>query len=104
MFDGSRIVTIDTQDASLIPTPNFPSYRQNPATTPGADLLKNPNVEKLVTINCNKEGSKVPTIYKANLSYTHYFSDRFKMGVAGYMTLARHNYLYIDKKIGRAHV
>ena len=85
------IVTIDTQDASLIPTPNFPSYRQDPATAPGADLLKNPNVEKLVTINCNKEGSKVPTIYKANLSYTHYFSDRFKMGVAGYMTLARHN-------------
>lgn len=99
VFDGSRIVTIDTQDASLIPTPNFPSYRQNPATAPDADLLKNPNVEKLVTINCNKEGSKVPTIYKANLSYTHYFSDRFKMGVAGYMTLARHNYLYIDKNM-----
>lgn len=99
VFDGTKIVSIDTQDKSLIPTPDFVSYRNNPSTAPGADMLNNPSVEKLVTINCNKEGSKVPVIYKANLSYTHYFNDRLKVGVAGYMTLARHNYLYIDKNM-----
>ena len=41
----------------------------------------------------------MPTIYKANFSYTHYFSDRLKVGAAFYTTLARHNYLYRDKNM-----
>lgn len=99
VFDGSRIVTIDTQDPTVIPTPDFVNYRKDPSTAPGKELLNNPNVEKLVTINANSSDAKVPRIYKANLSYTHYFSDRLKIGVSGYMTLARNNYLYIDRNM-----
>lgn len=101
VFDGSRIVTIDTQDPAVIQSLNmdFVKYRQNPSSAPGIDLLNNSNVEQLVTINANSSDAKVPRIYKANISYTHYFSDRLKVGVAGYMTLARNNYLYIDKNM-----
>lgn len=101
VFDGSRIVTIDTQNPAVLATirPDFPGYRKDPSTAPGQSLLNNPNVEKLVTINANSSDARVPRIYKANLSYTHYFSDRFKMGVSGYMTLARNNYLYIDRNM-----
>jgi len=99
VFDGTRIVTVDTQDPTLIPTPDFAGYRSDPSTAPGIDLLNNPNVEKLITINANSTDAKVPTIYKANVSYTHYFNDRLKIGVSGYMTLARNNYLYIDKNM-----
>ena len=76
--------------------PDFPSYRKDPSTAPGAGLFNNPNVEKLSTINMNGADCKVPVIYKANLSYTHFFSDRLKMSVAGYMTLGRNNYMYVD--------
>lgn len=99
VFDGSRIATIDTQNPAVIPTPNFPGYRKDPSTAPGKELFNNANVEKLVTINANSSDAKVPRIYKANLSYTHYFSDRLKVGVSGYMTLARNNYLYIDRNM-----
>lgn len=101
VFDGTRIVTVDTQDQSVIQSlnMNFSQYRQDPSTAPGIDLLNNDNVEKLITINANSSDAKVPRIYKANISYTHYFSDRLKIGIAGYMTLARNNYLYIDKNM-----
>lgn len=95
VFDGSRIYTVDIQ-GSEVPVPDFPSYRKDPSTAPGVDLFNNPNIEKTVTINYNSKDAQVPVIYKANLSYTHYFSDNFKLGVAGYMTLARHNYMYND--------
>ncbi len=98
VFDGTRVVTVDTQDPRYIPTPNFPGYRKDPSTAPGKELFDK-GAEKSITINANNKDAKVPTIYKANLSYTHYFSDRFKLGVSGYMTLARHNYLYIDKNM-----
>ena len=98
VFDGSRICTVDIQGAA-VPTPNFPAYRQDPSTAPGLDLFNNPNIEKTYTINCNGSNAQVPTIYKANFSYTHYFSDRLKVGAAFYTTLARHNYLYRDKNM-----
>lgn len=98
VFDGTRVVTADISDPALIPTPDFNAYRQDPSKAPGNELF-NKGVPKAVTINANNKDAQVPVIYKANLSYTHYFSDRFKLGVSGYMTLARHNYLYIDKNM-----
>lgn len=47
----------------------------------------------------NGADCKVPVIYKANLSYTHFFSDRLKVSVAGYMTLGRNNYMYVDRNM-----
>lgn len=47
----------------------------------------------------NSKDAKVPVVYKANISYTHFFSDRLKMSVSGYMTLGRNNYMYIDRNM-----
>ena len=48
----------------------------------------------------NGADCKVPVIYKANLSYTHFFSDRLKMSVAGYIsTMGRNNYMYVDRNM-----
>ncbi|MGL5272007.1 MAG: TonB-dependent receptor, partial [Phocaeicola sp.] len=35
----------------------------------------------------------------ANFSYTHFFSDRLKLSVGGYMSLARNNYMYVDRNM-----
>lgn len=108
VFDGTRTASVDIKldpnsanyDELLdLIRPNFPAYRQDPSTVPGSELFDNPNVEKLSTINMNGKDCKVPVIYKANLSYTHFFSDRLKLSIAGYMTLGRNNYMYVDRNM-----
>lgn len=98
LFDGSHIVGVDLTGSS-VPTPNFPAYRQNPNSAPGMDLINNPNVPKLATINMNGADAKVPLVYKANLSYSHFFSKNFRMSVSGYLNLARNNYTYVDRNM-----
>jgi hypothetical protein len=38
-------------------------------------------------------------MYKANLSYSHYFTAKLKVGITGYATLGRHNYMYLDRNM-----
>ena len=108
VFDGTRTASVDvTLDPSKanynellnLLRPDFPAYRQDPSKVPGAELFNNPNIEKLSTINMNGADCKVPVIYKANLSYTHFFNDRLKVTVGGYMTLGRNNYMYVDRNM-----
>ena len=98
LFDGSHIASIDVT-GNLVPSPNFPAYRANPAAAPGIDLVNNPNVPKLYTINMNGKDAKVPIVYKLNGSYSHFFSPSFRMSIAGYLSFARNNYTYIDKNM-----
>jgi hypothetical protein len=63
------------------------------------DLLNNPNIPKLATINMNGKDVKVPTVYKANVSYSHFFTERFRMSLNGYLTLGRNNYTYLDRNM-----
>ncbi|SPZ87359.1 Uncharacterised protein [Sphingobacterium multivorum] len=77
LFDGSRIAGVDITDPTLIPKPNFAGYRQDPDTAPGRELLDNPKIEKLVTINTNSKDVKVPTVYKANISINHFSHLRY---------------------------
>ena len=44
----------------------------------------------------NASDVAVPVVYKANLSYTHFFSDVLKVGASAYVTLGRNNYMYVD--------
>jgi len=99
LFDGTRIAGVDITDPALIPTPNFPGYRQDPTTGPGKDLFNNPKIEKLVTINTNSADVKVPTVYKANVSFNHFFSNKLRIGISGYGTWARNNYMYVDRNM-----
>ena len=92
VFDGKHSATVDVR-APNIPTPDFVGYRNNPSTAPTLPAFQLP------TINTNGTDAQVPVMYKANLSYSHYFTAKFKMGITGYATLGRHNYMYIDRNM-----
>ncbi len=97
-FDGTKIVAVDITGAN-VPTPNFPSYRDNPATAPGVELLNNPNITPVTTINMNSEDLKVPTVYKGNVMYNRIINNRFRVGVNFIASIARNNYMYLDRNI-----
>ena len=99
LFDGSRIAGVDITDPRLIPTPDFAGYRKDPNSVPGKDLLHKPGVEKLVTINMNHKDVKVPTVYKANVSINHFFTPTLRIGITGFATWARNNYMYVDRNM-----
>lgn len=105
VFDGTKVMSVDITNTeanpNIVPVPDFDSYRKDPSTAPGVNLLKDPKYTSYAvpTINMNGKDAKVPVVYKANISYTHFFSDRLKMSVSGYMTLGRNNYMYVDRNI-----
>ncbi len=101
VFDGTKVTSLDISDPSLVPTPDFPSYRRDPQSAPGVNLLQNPSIAavSVPTINMNSRDMKVPTVYKANLSYTHFFNDRLKVSASAFMNLGRNNYMYIDRNM-----
>ncbi len=98
LFDGTRVASVDIQGA-LVPSPDFPGYRNDPSTAPGAELFDIAGVEKLITINTNSPDAKVPKIYKANFSYNHFFNDRLRVGISAYASWARDNYMYLDRNM-----
>jgi hypothetical protein len=53
-FDGTKIFAVDIQGEN-VPTPNFPAYRTDPSTAPGAELFDLPGVARMATINMNNE-------------------------------------------------
>lgn len=97
-FDGSKVTAIDVRGA-LVPTPNFPGYRADPSTAPGVDLLANPLIQPATTINMNSENLKVPTVYKANVSYNRFFGSSLRLGVNLISAFARNNYMYVDRNM-----
>jgi hypothetical protein len=96
--DGSKVATVDIS-GNLVPIPDFIGYRKDPLTAPGKELFDLPGVDKVSTINMNSKDIKVPTLYKANISYNRFFSDRFRMGATFSMALARNNYMYVDRNM-----
>jgi hypothetical protein len=100
VFDGTKLAAVDiTRTATgpnLVPNPNFPAYRNNPSSTPGAELFDIPGVSRLSTINLNRENVKIPVVYKANFSYNRFVTERLRLGVSAYLSLARNNYMYTD--------
>jgi hypothetical protein len=103
VFDGTKLASVDiTKSATgpnLVPKPNFPAYRNNPASAPGAELFNTPGVARLSTINLNRENVRIPVVYKANLSYNRFITDHLRLGVAAYASIARNNYMYTDANL-----
>lgn len=97
-FDGTKIVAVDITGAA-VPTPNFVSYRDNPATAPGVDLLNDPRVSPVATINMNSEDLKVPTVYKGNVMYNKIINNRLRLGANFIASIARNNYMYLDRNM-----
>ncbi|MEB2774140.1 carboxypeptidase regulatory-like domain-containing protein [Algoriphagus sp. D3-2-R+10] len=97
-FDGTKIFAVDITGEN-VPTPNFESYRNDPTTAPGQDLLNLPGVMPVTTINMNSEDLKVPTVYKGNVMYNRIINNRLRLGVNFMASLARNNYMYVDRNI-----
>jgi hypothetical protein len=91
-FDGRHLATVDVFGAD-VPTPNFIGYRNGTAQAPSLPTLQVP------TINTYAEDAKIPVVYKANLSYSKLITDRFKVGITGYASLGRNNYMYVDRNM-----
>jgi hypothetical protein len=92
VFDGQHSATVDVR-APNIPAVDFNGYRADPASIP--TLTRS----QLPTINTNAADAQVPVMYKANLSYSHYFTPKLKMGITGFVTLGRNNYMYVDRNM-----
>ncbi|MEE1946663.1 carboxypeptidase regulatory-like domain-containing protein [Pedobacter sp. KR3-3] len=90
-FDGKHLATVDVFGAD-VPTPNFPGYR----TGVSAPTLPNFQVP---TINTNAADAQVPIIYKANISYNKLITDKLRVGISGYASLGRNNYMYVDRNM-----
>jgi hypothetical protein len=93
VFDGTKVLSVDIR--SGIPTPDFPGYRSDPSAAPGRDLL----ARGVPTINMNGADARIPVVYKANLSYSRFITNNLKLGATFYATLARNNYMYVDRNM-----
>lgn len=92
VFDGKHLATVDVRSPN-IPQPDFNGYRDNPSTTPALPAFQIP------TINTNGPDVKIPVVYKANISYNRFITEKLRIGIAGYLTLGRNNYLYVDRNM-----
>lgn len=92
VFDGKHSATVDVRAPNL-PAADFLGFRNNPTTIPTLPGFQLP------TINTNGKDAQVPVLYKANLSYSHYFTPKLKAGITGYVTLGRNNYMYVDRNM-----
>jgi hypothetical protein len=91
-FDGTHLATLDVINEN-VPTPNFLGYRNGSAEAPSLSALQLP------TINTYAEDAKIPVVYKANLSYSKLLTDKLKIGLTGYATFGRNNYMYVDRNM-----
>ncbi|WP_312288638.1 TonB-dependent receptor [Chryseobacterium gleum] len=93
VFDGRHLATVDVNPTAIGLTPDFNSYRNDYNSVPSLSQYQIP------TINYTGKDAKIPIVYKANVSYTHFFNERFRAGIAGYMALGRNNYFYYDRNM-----
>lgn len=93
VFDGRHLATVDVNPSQIGLTPDFNSYRNDYGSVPSLPQYQLP------TINYTGKDAKIPVVYKANISYTHFFNERFRAGIAGYMALGRNNYFYYDRNM-----
>ncbi len=91
-FDGTHFATVDVFGVD-VPTPNFIGYRNGTVAAPSLANFQVP------TINTYAEDAQIPVIYKANLSYNKLITDKLRVGLTGYATLGRHNYMYVDRNM-----
>jgi len=91
-FDGKHLATVDVFGGD-VPTPNFIGYRNGTVEVPSLSALQVP------TINTYAEDAKVPVVYKANLSYSKLLTSKLKVGLTGYATFGRNNYMYVDRNM-----
>ncbi|MDR6132844.1 hypothetical protein QE442_003730 [Chryseobacterium sp. SORGH_AS1175] len=83
VFDGRHLATVDVNPTAIGLTPDFVSYRNDYSTVPSLSQYQLP------TINYTGKDAKIPLVYKANISYTHFFNERWRAGIAGYCGIGK---------------
>jgi hypothetical protein len=91
---GTLLGAIDVTGAA-VPVPDFPSYRNDPSTAPGVPA----GVTPFSTINAVSPDFNVPTIYKGNINYTHFFGDRYSLGLNAIVSHTTNNYVYQETNL-----
>lgn len=100
---GTKVLATDVtrptnaSQPNLVPRPDFVAYRNDPSTAPG--VINTGTAAPVSTINLNDPNFQVPTIYKANASYSRFLSDNIRLGVNFLYTNTVNNYVYIDQNI-----
>lgn len=91
---GTLLGAIDVTGTD-VPTPDFIGYRNDPSTVPGVPA----GVTPFSTINAVSPDFEVPTIYKANINYTHFFGDKYSLGVNAVFSHTKNNYVYQETNL-----
>ena len=78
-----------------VPAPNFPAYREDPASVPGVPAGQVP----FSTINAVSDDFEVPTTFKGNFNYTHLFGNRYSLGVNVLVSRTINNYTYQEANL-----
>lgn len=91
---GTMVGAIDVTGAA-VPKPDFNAYRNDPSTIPGIPQ----GVNYISTINAVNKDFQVPTTYKANINYNHFFGDRIRVGLNAIVGRTVHNYVYVDRNL-----
>lgn len=100
LFDGVRVLSIDISSPTYtLPAADFVEFRKNPSSIPGEELFDQSNLPKVATFNINSENTKIPTVYKFNISYNKFITNDFRIGINAYATFARNNYMYVDRNL-----
>ena len=96
---GTKVASIDVSrpanGPNLVPRPDFPGYRLDPSSAPG--IIK--GVPYVSTINLNDPNLKMPSIFKANLSYNKIIGERLRLGLNLLYSYTTNNYVYLDKNM-----
>lgn len=91
---GMLIGAIDVTGNS-VPTPDFEGYREDPTTAPGVPDGETP----FSTINAVSDDFEVPTTYKANVNYTHFFENGMYVGINALLSHTKNNYTYQEANL-----
>ncbi|MDX2302732.1 MAG: carboxypeptidase-like regulatory domain-containing protein [Microscillaceae bacterium] len=94
---GLNLVSVDVfRNSGLVPTPDFPAYRNDPSTAPGVpEGFANPPS----TINLIGEDFEVPSTFKANVSYNRFFGNRARVGINFIYARGWDGYVYLDRNL-----
>ena len=91
---GQLVGSIDVT-GTAVPRPDFNAYRQDVSTVPGIPA----GVSYVSTINAVSASYQVPTAFKANVNFNHFFGDRVRIGVNVIAAKTINNYVYLDRNL-----
>lgn len=91
---GRMVGSIDVTGAA-VPRPDFNAYRRDVSTVPGIPA----DVRYVSTINAVSSDFQVPTTFKGNVNFNHFFGDRVRVGLNAIVGRTIHNYVYLDRNL-----